>query len=115
MLSNICCPKSTNYNPLYLLDHNRHSTEPQCAFSPSTLDVAIHVRLGDRKESLDDDAYFDYLEDFMGNVTSAVLARGHDRPVFHIFSETSSPCPSTEDGKFPEFTRWPVEMNQVRH
>lgn len=72
------------------------------------------MRLGDRKESLNGDNYFDYLEDFMGNVTSAVTIRGHDSPVFHIFSETSSPCPPAEDGKFPEFPQWPVKMNQVR-
>lgn len=72
------------------------------------------MRLGDRKDSLNDDSYFDYLEDFMETVKSAAIARGQDHPVFHIFSETHSPCPSAEDGTFAEFPRWPVNMDQVR-
>lgn len=76
------------------------------------------MRLGDRKDQQGDSLssfpgdYFALLEAFMDTVTSAVVTRGHERPVFHIFSETHLPCPS-DDGSFPEFPDWPVEMGEV--
>ncbi|CAM9498525.1 unnamed protein product [Ectocarpus sp. 13 AM-2016] len=34
-------------------------------------------------------------------------------PLFHVFSETLSPCPSTATGLFDEFPTWPVKVGQI--
>lgn len=75
----------------------------------------MHVRLGDRSKLIVEDfnAYVVLLEAFMDTVAESVVFRGYDEPVFHIFSETSLPCPSSESGIFDEFPTWPVEMDQV--
>lgn len=94
----------------------RYDSEPECQFSPSRVDVAIHVRLGDRVAEDDGnslDTYFDLLEDFMTTVSSALSRMGQEPPFFHIFSEVVSPCPSSDGGYFEEFPRWPVNEDQV--
>lgn len=96
---------------------NRYDHAPQCAYGSSGLDFAIHVRLGDRAHMMNEenDNYFRLLEGFMEVVTGRVLARGYDAPVFHVFSETSLPCPTSGNGTFMEFPHWPVEIDQVRN
>lgn len=59
------------------------------------------------------DEYFRLLEAFMEMVAGRLLARGYDMPVFHVFSETSLPCPDAGNGTFEEFPLWPVEVDQV--
>lgn len=107
--------------------HVERTRDPddKCNFSPSRTNIAIHVRLGDRDgdqgltTSAQDAAtkharYYDMLEEFMATVSAAVIREGEALPVFHIFSETSEPCPSKDTGAFEEFLRWPVETEQVR-
>lgn len=50
----------------------------------------------------------------MDTVSAAALRQREVLPVFHIFSETLEPCPSTETGAFDEFLRWPVDTDEVR-
>ncbi|CAN0144776.1 unnamed protein product [Scytosiphon promiscuus] len=99
--------------------------EQNCNFAASGPNIAIHVRLGDRDghqsltklekgEPVNHNDYFDKLEDFMDTVSAAALQQGGALPVFHIFSETAEPCPSTETGAFDEFLRWPVQIDQVK-
>lgn len=87
-----------------------------CEFSPSRLDIALHVRGGDREQSSRHakTLYFELLEGFMETVTAAASRQEQPQPMFHVFSEVALPCPSTEDGCFPEFFRWPIEQHQVR-
>lgn len=75
----------------------------------------MHVRLGDRAVGGQEpnEEYFDLLEHFMNTVESSVSRQGGNT-VFHIFSETREPCPSSHNGVFEEFTRWPVDLHQVR-
>ncbi|CAM9977081.1 unnamed protein product [Scytosiphon promiscuus] len=106
----------------------RHRQQPssagggRCTFAPSRANIAIHVRLGDRDRNArrsksqgptTHDAYFDKLEEFMDVVSAAVARQGEAPPVFHVFSETSQPCPSAETAAFDEFRRWPVEPGQI--
>ncbi|CAM9646251.1 unnamed protein product [Scytosiphon promiscuus] len=102
----------------------RFPAEQECEFAPSRPNIGIHVRLGDRDghqssmestngEPVNHKKYFDKLEGFMDTVSAAALRQGGALPVFHIFSETSEPCPSVETGAFSEFLRWPVEFDQV--
>lgn len=88
----------------------------ECAFDPSRLNFAIHVRLGDRTKIQGIDAeYYELLDLFMDTVTSAVLAKGLSPPLFHIFSETSQPCPPADSRIFEEFSMWPpVDPYEVR-
>ena len=108
-MSYLGCP----YTPCCRL--NRYDQRPQCSYGSSQLDFAIHVRLGDRSKLIVEDfeAYIVLLESFMDTVTESVLDRGLDKPVFHVFSETSVPCPSLANGTFAEFRMWPVETDQV--
>lgn len=94
----------------------RYNAEPTCRYSSSQINVAIHVRLGDRnrQDLKQSDQYIDLLEDFMDTISSRVSSTGHDPPMFHIFSETQDPCPSPKNGVFKEFSRWPIDMQQVR-
>ena len=95
----------------------RYDHTAECMYSRTeVLNFAIHVRLGDRARALTKvrDGYFEVLEAFMDTVTSVVVLRGYLPPVFHIFSETSLPCPNTYNGTFDEFPDWPVDMDQVR-
>lgn len=94
----------------------RYDHEPHCRYNHNKLNFAVHVRLGDRVQFLTDteSVYLEYLERFMDHVTESVVLRGLDPPMFHIFSETANPCPSTVNGTFAEFPSWPVEMEQVR-
>lgn len=93
----------------------RYNPEPICNYSPSQIDVAIHVRLGDRdmRDKKPSEQYFDLLEDFMDTISARVSNSGPTLPMFHIFSETKTPCPSTKNGAFEEFSRWPVDLDQV--
>lgn len=77
--------------------------------------MAIHVRLGDRDAGDGSTLknYFDMLEDFMATVTSTLSRLGQEPPMFHIFSEVVSPCPSSDGGYFEEFPHWPVHEDQV--
>lgn len=95
---------------------SRYDQAPECAYSSSQLDFAIHVRLGDRAElsPADGDDYFRLLEAFMEVVTKRVVDKTRNKLVFHIFSETLLPCPSSQNGTFEEFPFWKVEIDQVR-
>lgn len=57
--------------------------------------------------------YFNLLEAFMDAVTTEVVKKGLEPPLFHVFSETLMPCPSSATGLFDEFQWWPVELDQV--
>ncbi|CAN0186399.1 unnamed protein product [Scytosiphon promiscuus] len=104
--------------------HPSSPGEDQCSFRSSQVNVAMHVRLGDRdghqtrrgsrhdKTHIHDD-YYDRLEEFMSKVTAVFTRQGEAPPVFHIFSETAEPCPSSETAAFDEFLRWPVEPTQI--
>lgn len=50
----------------------------------------------------------------METVADEFRERGLPEPLFHVFSETLSPCPSTVTGQFDEFPTWPVELDRVR-
>lgn len=83
--------------------------------SPKELDFAIHVRLGDR-QVIDHGyelGYVGSIEAFMETVTTVVTRRGLDTPMFHVFSETSMPCPRVGPKTFQEFPTWPIEAYQV--
>lgn len=72
------------------------------------------MRTGDRRDFQEiDEDYFERLEQFMIAVTEAVSTKGLVPPVFHVFSETLSPCPSEETQIFDEFPTWPVDSTQV--
>ena len=94
---------------------HRYDENPECAFSGTHLNVAIHVRLGDRREFQEGSVdYFQLLDLFMDTVSREVVGKGLERPQFHIFSETVIPCPSAQTGLFDEFPTWPVELDEVR-
>ncbi|CAM9440698.1 unnamed protein product, partial [Ectocarpus fasciculatus] len=57
--------------------------------------------------------YFQRLEDVMFTISHHVELKALATPVFHIFSETFSPCPSNDTGTFDEFPTWPVEADQL--
>lgn len=85
--------------------------------SPEELNIAIHVRLGDRTSILHgfESSYLLYIETFITTVAAAVTRRGLDTPLFHVFSETWLPCPTERNGTFAEFPAWPIDTYQVRH
>lgn len=78
------------------------------------LDIALHVRLGDRVVYFHDDGigHLGHLEAFMETVRKTALVYGRET-MFHVFSETSLPCPE-ENGFFSEFPNWQVSMDQVK-
>jgi len=84
--------------------------------SSQELNFAIHIRLGDRitVQQGFESSYEGYIKAFMDTVAASVTRRGLGTPLFHVFSETSLPCPSEENGTFPEFPTWPVDTYQVR-
>eukprot|EP00904_Undaria_pinnatifida_P012050 jgi/Undpi1/7976/HiC_scaffold_24.g10448.m1 len=86
----------------------------ECAFARDRLNFSVHVRMGDRRAfqagTLE---YFNLLEAFMGTVSSEVVNKGLEPPLFHVFSETLMPCPSSETGLFDEFPWWPVVRDQI--
>ncbi|CAB1105518.1 unnamed protein product [Ectocarpus sp. CCAP 1310/34] len=47
-------------------------------------------------------------------IAKEVHGLGQRTPLFHIFSETELPCPSLEDGVFPEFPEWAVAPDEIR-
>lgn len=87
-----------------------------CGFDPSRSNIAIHIRLGERRQVLQPGPeYYAMLDLFMHTVTTAVEEQGHNAPMFHVFSETAEPCPDSGTGVFDEFSAWlPVEEEQVR-
>lgn len=119
------CSVSTcelNFQLMFLLiirssvrSFSRYDEAPKCAYGSSQLDFAIHVRLGDRAKLMpgDHSDYIGLLEAFMEAVTERVVNKTHTAPVFHVFSETSQPCPSQENGTFEEFPFWQVVLDQV--
>eukprot|EP00904_Undaria_pinnatifida_P013653 jgi/Undpi1/9418/HiC_scaffold_27.g11875.m1 len=91
-----------------------YDENPECAYDSARLNVAIHVRMGDRREFQDGSLdYFALLDLFMATVSQQVVGKGLVPPLFHIFSETLVPCPSGETGLFDEFPVWPVELDQI--
>lgn len=100
---------------LVLHFHRRYDESPKCAFSSDRLHFAVHVRMGDRREFLEENSdYFDLLERVMAVISTEVVAKGLTEPHFHIFSETLVPCPSEETGLFDEFPTWPLSKEEVR-
>lgn len=94
---------------------SRYDENLDCAYDPTRLNVAIHVRMGDRREFQDGTLnYFRLLDVFMHTVSQTVVGKGLAPPLFHIFSETLLPCPSEQSGFFDEFPAWPVQLDQVR-
>lgn len=92
----------------------RYDQAPECEYSSSGLNFALHLRMGDRRDIEPvTSEYFLLLEDFMETLTEEVEGKGHASPMFHVFSEALYPCPSPENGTFKEFPRWTVERDQV--
>lgn len=93
----------------------RYDPNPACSYDAGVLNFALHVRMGDRRFAHGtNNTYFSMLEELMDGITDSVLKKGKAAPVFHIFTETLEPCPSTSTGEFDEFPNWPVELGQVR-
>lgn len=102
--------------PQPLCCSDRFDASQQCGFDNTRLNFGIHIRMGDRRQFVSTDLeYFRLLDAFMNTVTAQVQALGLPPPIFHVFSETSRPCPSRDTGVFEEFSAWPpVEWSQVR-
>lgn len=83
---------------------SRYDENPTCDFGAGRLNVAIHIRLGDRREfqagTLE---YFQLLDLLMQTVSHGVLGKGLKPPLFHVFSETLAPCPSEATCLFDEY------------
>lgn len=93
---------------------NRFHGNSNCGYSTNRLNIALHVRMGDRRElqaTLPE--YFRLLELFMDTVSTEVVGMGLEPPLFHVFSETLMPCPSADTGRFDEFPAWPLMLAQV--
>ncbi|CAN0106888.1 unnamed protein product [Ascophyllum nodosum] len=85
-----------------------------CTFDHQSLNFAVHVRMGDRREFQDGSTqYLKFLERFMISVSSAVIAKGMMQPTFHVFSETLAPCPSEDTRLFDEFPAWSIEADEI--
>lgn len=70
--------------------------------------------MGDRRVIQDiPDDYFKRLEELMETITSTVLESGLAVPLFHVFTETLMPCPSSETGTFDEMPQWHVNKEEV--
>ena len=94
---------------------SRYDDDLECAYAPDRLNFALHVRMGDRRAFQEGTLeYFALLEQFMDTVSTEVTKKGLDPPLFHIFSETIIPCPSSDTGLFDEFPTWPVALDEVR-
>ena len=97
-----------------VLNPHRYDEEPICGFDPTRLNIAVHVRMGDRRAGSENElVYFNQLEEFIATVTDVVVEQGLQPPLFRIFTETTLPCPDPETGLFEEFPLWPVELDQV--
>ncbi|CAM9178418.1 unnamed protein product [Ectocarpus sp. 12 AP-2014] len=91
-----------------------YDEKPRCQFEDDRFNFAVHVRMGDRRALYDGTLqYLHNVELIMENVTDEFRQREMPEPLFHVFSETLSPCPSTVTGLFDEFPTWPVELDQV--
>ena len=70
--------------------------------------------MGDRRALYDASLkYYELLERVMDNISEAVMEKGLERPLFHVFSETIQRCPSEATGLFDEFPLWPITLDQV--
>lgn len=93
----------------------RYDEDLECAYAPDRLNFGLHVRMGDRRAFQEGTLeYFELLEGFMDTVSTEVVNKGLQPPLFHIFSETLVPCPSLDTGLFDEFPAWPVDLDEVR-
>ena len=93
---------------------SRYDDDIECAHAPDSLNFAIHVRMGDRRAFQEGTLeYFKLLERFMDAVSSEVVKKGLEPPLFHVFSETLEACPKSDTGLFDEFPSWPVVLDQV--
>eukprot|EP00904_Undaria_pinnatifida_P013525 jgi/Undpi1/9302/HiC_scaffold_26.g11760.m1 len=91
-----------------------YNETPDCHYESAELNFALHLRMGDRRDiEQATSEYFQLLDNFMEAVTEGVVGKGQAEPTFHVFSETLFPCPFAENGTFPEFPAWPVEMDQI--
>ena len=71
--------------------------------------------MGDRREAFEKaPKYLEKVERIMTEMSQVVENKELQPPLFHVFSETSTPCPSRETGIFDEFPSWPVVLDQVR-
>ncbi|CAM9182579.1 unnamed protein product [Ectocarpus sp. 8 AP-2014] len=87
---------------------------PRCHFEEDRFHFAVHIRMGDRRAFYDgNQQYFHNVEMIMETVADEFRQRELPEPLFHVFSETLSPCPSTVTGLFDEFPTWPVELDQI--
>lgn len=108
--------RTTLFVCLFLMRVFRYDENLQCGFDTTRLNIAIHIRLGDRSSSPESRAqHLRLLEEFMVALTDVMAEVGMQPPLFHVFSETEQPCPSPETGVFDEFPTWPVEIDQVRN
>lgn len=93
---------------------SRYDHNPACEYDSTKLNFAIHVRLGDRRVTQDlSEEYYRLLDMFIDTLTTMVVKKGLDSPMFHIFTETLHPCPSMETGLFDELPTWPVVIDEV--
>ncbi|CAM9214294.1 unnamed protein product [Ectocarpus sp. 8 AP-2014] len=87
---------------------------PRCHFEDDRFHFAVHIRMGDRRAFYDGNPqYFHNVELIMETVADEFRQRELPEPLFHVFSETLSPCPSAVTGLFDEFPTWPVELDQI--
>lgn len=114
--ANIAVAQSRMVNMSNIQIRNRYDEAPECAFEPSRLNFALHVRMGDRRAierpTLE---YFRLLETFMEAIREGVVEKGLNPPMFHVFSETLLPCPTADNATFDEFPVWPVGADQVSY
>ena len=92
----------------------RYDEHPHCEYEEGRLHFAVHIRMGDRR-GISDKAphYLEKVERIMAKMSQAVENKGLQSPMFHVFSETTTPCPPRETGIFDEFPSWPVVLDQV--
>ncbi|CAM9840597.1 unnamed protein product [Ectocarpus sp. 6 AP-2014] len=91
-----------------------YDENPRCHFEDDRFHFAVHIRMGDRRAFYDGSPqYLHNVELIMETVADEFRERGLPEPLFHVFSETLSPCPSTVTGLFDEFPIWPVELDRI--
>ena len=75
----------------------------------------MHIRLGDRAKIARDvlKSERDHIIQLINVIAQEAEALDQLTPLFHIYSETELPCPSLEDGVFPEFPEWAIAPNEV--
>lgn len=110
-------PPSTYKTAQYFGDVScRYDEHPHCEYEEGRLHFAVHIRMGDRRGIVGEaPEYVEKVERIMSIMSEGVTGKGLNPPLFHVFSETGSPCPSESTGLFAEFPSWPVELHQVRN